>query len=98
MHEDKSDCVKSTIHARFNPGNHTQLWYNICMQDWKPHEQKEKKNTVAVMYTYKGISWHVTSCKHYNIDSSLARAVLLKNSRNEHSITRFDMEHRGALL
>lgn len=65
---------------------------------WKPHEQKKKKNTVAVMYTYKGISWHVTSCKHYNIDASLARAVLLKNSRNEHSITRFDMEHRGALL
>lgn len=50
------------------------------------------------MYTYKGISWHVTSCKHYNIDASLARAVLLKNLRNEHSITRFDMEHRGALL
>lgn len=63
-----------------------------------PTNRKKKKNTVAVMYTYKGISWHVTSCKHYNIDSSLARAVLLKNSRNEHSITRFDMEHRGALL
>lgn len=31
VHGDKSDCVKSTIHARFNPGNHTQLWYNICM-------------------------------------------------------------------
>lgn len=49
------------------------------------------------MYTYKGISQHGDPRKHYNIDTSLTRAVLLKNSRNKDSITRFDMEHRGAL-
>lgn len=58
---------------------------------------RRKKENVVFMYTYKGISQHSSPCKHYNIDTSLTRAVLLKNSRNKHSITRFDMEHRGAL-
>lgn len=63
-----------------------------------PRTEKKRERNVAFMYTYKGISQRGDPRKHYNIDSSLTRAVLLKNSRNKHSITRFDMEHRGALL